>query len=64
MRYKIDFSPQAFEDVSKSDRPIAERVLKKIDWLAENCGVIYKVDSIHKSIVVHFVGHRREIYKT
>lgn len=87
MSYKVDFTPQALEDILKLDRVIAERVIKKIDWLSENFEiinpqplrgkfqgayklvvgewrVIYKVNYNDKIIIVHLIGHRREIYKT
>ena len=31
--YSVDFSPQALEDVSKLDKAISGRILKKIEWL-------------------------------
>ena len=40
MRYKVDFTPQSFQNISEIDKPIAERILTKIDWLAENLDII------------------------
>ena len=87
MKYKVDFTPQALEDISKLDRTVIERITKKIEWLSENLDavspqalkgkfygmfklvigdwrVIYSTDFTNKSITVHLVGHRREIYRT
>jgi len=86
MGYEVNFTPQALEDISKLDSSVAERVLKKINWLAENCEVInpqplkgkfqgmfklvvgdwrviYELNFTRKQITVHFLGHRREVYK-
>ena len=40
MKYKIDFTPQAFQDLSKLDKVISERVVKKLDWLSQNIELI------------------------
>lgn len=32
--YSVDFSPQALDSVSKLDKAISARILKKIEWLA------------------------------
>ena len=86
MIYRVDFTAQALEDISKLDKPVAERVLRKIEWLSHNLDVIrpqplkgkfqgmfklvigdwrviYTADFTNKTITVHLVGHRREIYK-
>ena len=39
-QYKVDFTPQALEDISKLDRAIAERITNKIEWLSRNLDVI------------------------
>jgi len=36
VKYKVDFTPQAFEDISKLDRSVIERITKKIEWLSES----------------------------
>lgn len=33
---QVDFTPVAEADLANLDRPIAQRVLKKLRWLAEN----------------------------
>ncbi len=34
--YAVEFLPVAKDDLTALDKPIAQRVLKKIHWLAEN----------------------------
>ena len=36
MTYRVQFTPQALEDLSQLDTPIAKRVAEKIQWLAEH----------------------------
>jgi len=38
--YSIDFSPQALDGISKLDKVISDRVLKKIEWLAAHFDAI------------------------
>jgi len=33
---QVDFTPRAEADLASLDKPIAQRVLKKLRWLAEN----------------------------
>lgn len=40
MKYSVDSTGQAFEDLSKLDRIISERVIRKIEWLSENIELI------------------------
>ena len=84
--YHVGLTPEAATDLAHLDTPIAERVLKKLRWLAENFDVIkpealtgqwegvfklrvsdyrvlYTFDRVKQSIAVHFVKHRREIYR-
>ncbi|RMH32257.1 MAG: type II toxin-antitoxin system RelE/ParE family toxin [Nitrospirae bacterium] len=41
VNYQVRFTPQALEDISQIDTPLARRVIKKIEWLAEH------LDSLH-----------------
>jgi mRNA interferase RelE/StbE len=34
--YQVEFRPRAVEDFAKLDQVVADRVLKKLRWLAEN----------------------------
>jgi len=84
--YQVGFTPDANADLARLDPPVAQRILTKLRWLADNLDVIqpkaltgqwggvfklvvgdyrvlYTVDQIAQSIVVHGVKHRREVYK-
>jgi mRNA interferase RelE/StbE len=34
--YQVEFLPQAINDLQRLDQPIAQRVVNKLRWLAEN----------------------------
>jgi mRNA interferase RelE/StbE len=34
--YEVEFTPEAEDDLSRLHKPVAQRALKKIRWLAEN----------------------------
>lgn len=86
MTYQVDFTPDAESDLSRLDAPIAQRVLKRLRWLAAHFEairpepltgqwqgvsklrvgdyrVLYTYDRAGRNIIVHFVRHRREVYK-
>lgn len=85
---QVEFTSQAETDLARIDRTIAQRIFKKIRWLADNLEhisletltgvwqgfyklrvgdyrVIYSISRIGSSdeILVHFIRHRREVYK-
>lgn len=85
--YSVEFTPTAAEDLAHLNKPIAQRILSKIRWLADNFQtlmpeplagrwegvyklrvgdyrVLYTFSKTETSITVHFVRHRREVYKT
>ena len=85
--YQVVFTPDAEADLARLDTPVAQRVLKKLRWLAQNLDVItpegltgqwqgvfklrvgdyrllYTFDRTQQKVVVHFVKHRREVYKS
>ena len=85
--YQVVFTPDAEADLARLDTPVAQRVLKKLRWLAQNLDVItpegltgqwqgvfklrvgdyrvlYTFDRTQQKVVVHFVRHRREVYKS
>ena len=33
---KIEWNEDAIKDLAKLDKPVAQRILKKIDWLSDN----------------------------
>lgn len=80
----IEWTEDAIKDLEKLDKPVAQRVLKKISWLSDNFErvtpesltgefkgtfklrigdwrVIYTIEG--QTLVIQFIGHRREIYK-
>jgi len=80
----ILWTSQALKDLEKIDKPIVERILRKLDWYARNFDttlpeplsgdfkgtykfrigdwrVVYVLEN--ETLIIHFVGHRREIYK-
>jgi len=84
--YQVDFTSNAESDLARLDAQIAQRVLNKLQWLAENFDVIkpepltgqwqgvyklrvgdyrvlYTYDQQKQKLIVHFVRHRREVYK-
>jgi len=40
MSYKVEFTLQAEEDLSRLDKSIAQNIAHKIDWLSKNTGNI------------------------
>lgn len=84
--FQVDFTPVAESDLARLDKSVAQRVLKKIRWLAENFEtitpetlagpwqgvfklrvgdyrVLYTCNRAKQKILVHFIRHRREVYK-
>jgi len=84
--YKIRILKEAGNSLRHLDKTIVKRILRKLNWLAENAEtvkpkglretlsgfaklregdyrIIYQILHEEKTIVVRFIGHRREIYK-
>lgn len=84
--FQVEFTAGAETDLARLDKPVAQRVLKKLRWVAENFEaitpetltgewqwvfklrvgdyrVLYTCDREKEKLVVHFVRHRREVYK-
>jgi len=80
----IEWTEDAIKDPEKLDKPIVQRVLKRVDWLCDNFEkvtpkpltgefkgtfklrigdwrAIYTLEG--QTLVIQFIGHRREIYK-
>ena len=76
----------AEDDLTRLDRAVAQRIISRIQWLAEHFDeikpelltgtlsgffklragdyrIIYKVRKDQNLIVIHRIGHRREVYK-
>lgn len=84
--YKVSFIKDAVHDLEKLNKATAQRIIRKINWLAENAEIIqpkglrrnlaglakiregdyriiYEIIHTEKILIIHFVGHRSEIYK-
>ena len=84
--YQIRLLKDAVHDLEKLDKEIARRIVKKLNWLAENAEtvqpkdlrsklaglaklregdyrIIYEITHTEEIIVIHFIGHRSEVYK-
>lgn len=76
----------AVRDLRRLDKPVAQRIVQRINWLAENFGdirrerltgdladfyklrvgayrVLYQVIEEERLIMIHQIGHRRDIYR-
>ena len=83
--YQVEFLPASIDDLSTLDRTVAQRMIRKLRWLAENFDavkpeslsallagllklrlgdyrILYEVDHQPTLLIIHLVGHRREIY--
>lgn len=84
MNLQVQFKPEAVSNLKQLDKPIAQRILNKINWLAANFDKtiperlsselkqFYKLrigdwrvlyTHHHGILMIHMIGHRREIYK-
>lgn len=84
--YRLEVLESAARDLAGIDKPVARRILLRINWLAENFEdiphiplqgeysayykfrigdyrVLYQILDNEKIILIHAIGHRREIYK-
>jgi len=83
--YEVRILEEAIRDLKRLDKPIGRRIVRRINWLAENLDsiqrerltgnlsefykfrvgayrVLYQVLEDEAILVIHQVGHRREIY--
>jgi mRNA interferase RelE/StbE len=63
--YQVEFRPRAAEDFAKLDPTVADRVLKRLRWLAENFDSV-KPESLTESfsgLLKLRVGDYRVIYQ-
>jgi len=84
--YQIRFIKAAARDLEKIGQETARRIIRKINWLAENVEtiqpkglrnnlaglakiregdyrIIYELNHAEKVLIIHFIGHRNEVYK-
>lgn len=40
--YKVEFTPQANDDLSRIDKAVAKGIVYKIEWLCQNIENIFK----------------------
>ena len=87
MTYRLELTKGAEDDLAKLDRTIAEQVLDRLRWLANNAELvrhralsgpwrgsfglrigdfraIYRYDRTERKIIVHFIRHRSEAYRS
>jgi len=64
VKYKVDFTPQALENISKLDRTVIERITKKVEWLSESLDVIapQALKGKYRNMFKLVVGDWRVIY--
>jgi mRNA interferase RelE/StbE len=84
--YHLRILEAATRELTALDRPVGARIVKRLQWLAENMDevkpqpltgslvglykfrtgdyrVIYEILREEQTILIHAVGHRREIYR-
>ena len=62
--YKTILSPQALQDISKLDKAVAQRIIDKLEWLAENFDVLTPI-ALTGTLIDYYklrVGDWRVIY--
>jgi len=64
--FHVQFTPQALEDISQLDTPIAKRIVEKIQWLAEHYDQIQPetLTGGFANLYKLRVGHWRVLYTT
>ncbi len=86
MSYRVEFKPEAFDDLRHLDKAVAQRIFRRLKWVSENFDtvtpgaltaefkglfklrvgsyrVIYDVNHKERLLIVHFIGHRKNVYK-
>ena len=84
--YSVRILKSAGRELEALDKPVAKRIVAKIQWLAENLEslkptalkgelsglfklregdfrIIYQILHKERIVVIHAIGHRREIYR-
>ena len=84
--YRVRFLDTASKQLAVLDKPVARRIVERVQWLAENLAdanlealtgdfeglfklrvgdyrVVYEPIRDEQLIIVHAIGHRREIYR-
>lgn len=65
MIYRVKYRPEADEDLSRLDKPVRERVIKRVHWLAKNFEEIRPevLGGKYKGLYKLRVGDWRVIYE-
>ena len=84
--YHVSVLAPAARDLARMDKPIAQRIVRRLEWLASNLDdihpealkgtlsdffklrigdyrVVYEIIKDERQIIIHCIGHRREIYR-
>ena len=84
--HRLRLLQAAIEDLERQDRSVGARIVKRLQWLAQNFDsirpeplsgnltgffkfrvgdyrIIYEILAEEREIVVHAIGHRRDIYR-
>jgi len=84
--YRLRILDAAIRDLTRLDKSVAQRIVKRINWLAENLDnikpepltgdltgfykfrvgdyrVLYEILQDEQILVIHQIGHRREVYR-
>jgi mRNA interferase RelE/StbE len=84
--YRVRLLDTASKNLAKFDKPVAQRIVERVHWLAENVAdadlealtgdfeglfklrvgdyrVVYELIHGEELIMIHAIGHRREIYR-
>jgi mRNA interferase RelE/StbE len=59
--YHLRILDAAVRDLDRQDRSVGARIVNRLHWLAENLDEILAEEG---TILVHAIGHRREIYRS
>lgn len=65
MAYTVEFSPEAVDDLGRLEKPIAQRILRKVKWLSENFDMLSpeSLSAEFKGLFKLKVGSYRVIYE-
>lgn len=84
--YSLRILDAAIRDLEQQDPPVGTRIVRRLQWLAENFEsirpqplegnlsglykfrvgdyrIIYEISSEERTLLIHAIGHRREIYR-
>lgn len=84
--YRVHILDSAAQELANLDKSIGRRIIKRINWLAENLDdvrretltgvlsglyklrvgdyrVLYEILPGEQIMVIHIIGHRREVYR-